>query len=126
SKLYTLLTLIEEEYDKDETDLDQNNERKNMINNRWTLKGSQKLDNRDNTRIKQDVRAMLKYFFLYRNQRSEERISTKAMHDELLKYAEDGEIERKDVPKFQTIQNWLNSYAQAFKATEHELELAYK
>ncbi|CAG8824345.1 26517_t:CDS:1, partial [Racocetra persica] len=68
--------------------------------------------NRDGTRIKQDVRAMLECFFLYGNQRSNERISAKAMHNELLEYAEDGEIEREDVPKFQTIQNWLNSYAQ--------------
>ncbi|CAG8744545.1 20660_t:CDS:2, partial [Racocetra persica] len=65
--------------DLDETDLDQNNERENTINNNfivlitipsiidvgflltkgWVLKSSQKLDNRDGTRIKQDVRAML-------------------------------------------------------------------
>ncbi|CAG8467458.1 22367_t:CDS:2, partial [Racocetra persica] len=76
---YTSLTLVEEEYDKDKTYLDQNNEKENMINNNPIV--------------------------LITISRSEERISAKAMHDELQEYAEDGKIEREDVPKFQTIQN---------------------
>ena len=42
-------------------------------------------------------------------------MSAQAMHDELLKYVEFGEIEKKDVPGIFTIQNWISSYAHAFK-----------
>ncbi|CAG8791334.1 34071_t:CDS:2, partial [Racocetra persica] len=74
---YTSLTLVEEEYDEDNINLDQNNEGENVINNK--------------------------------------KISTKAMHGELLEYTEGGKIEKKNIPKIHTIKNWLNSYAQAFK-----------
>ncbi|CAG8714590.1 1741_t:CDS:2, partial [Dentiscutata heterogama] len=100
---YTSLTLVEEEYDEDDMNLDQNNERENAINNNpivlitipseidvgfpltkgWALKGSQKLD-----------------------QKPEEKMSAKAMREELLEYAEGGEIEKEDISKIQTIQNW--------------------
>ncbi|CAG8505674.1 10275_t:CDS:2 [Cetraspora pellucida] len=116
---------VEEEYDEDDMNLDQNNERENAINNNpivlitipseidvgfpltkgWVLKGSQKLGNRGGTRIKKDIRAMLERFFLYGDQRPEEKMSAKAMREELLEYAEGGEIEKEDIPKIQTIQN---------------------
>ncbi|CAG8566421.1 45868_t:CDS:2 [Gigaspora margarita] len=56
-------------------DLDQNNERENVIENNnmidvgfpltkgWALKGNQKLGNRDGTRIKRDLKSILERFF---------------------------------------------------------------
>ncbi|PKK72191.1 hypothetical protein RhiirC2_743273, partial [Rhizophagus irregularis] len=45
----------------------------------------------------------------------------KDMHNELLKFVESGELEAEDVPKITTIQNWISTYARAFKeqATEN-------
>ncbi|RIB13654.1 hypothetical protein C2G38_2197242 [Gigaspora rosea] len=46
---------------------------------------------------------------------SEDRMDAQTMHDELLKYVEAGDIEAENIPKTSTIQNWLNTYARAFK-----------
>ncbi|CAG8696253.1 20789_t:CDS:1, partial [Racocetra persica] len=50
-------------------------------------------------------------------------MGTQTMHDELLKYAECGDIEKEDIPKLTTIENWLYSYSRAFKqeTTENKL-----
>ncbi|CAG8714953.1 2288_t:CDS:1, partial [Dentiscutata heterogama] len=44
----------------------------------------------------------------------------------LMKFAEDGEIDKEDILKIFIIDNWLSSYTCTFKqkAIEHELELA--
>ncbi|CAG8717150.1 36200_t:CDS:2, partial [Racocetra persica] len=56
---------------------------------------------------------------------SQDKISTQDMFNELLKYVKSRDIEEEDIPKISTIQNWLSSYARAFKqkATDNELEL---
>ena len=58
---------------------------------------------------------MLEQFFLLENQQRQNRMNAQAMHDELLKYVEAGELEEEDVPKVITIQNWISSYTRAFK-----------
>ena len=91
----------------------------------WALKDKQTLGIRGSgTRIKKNVKAMLERFFLLGYQRRQDRMNVQAMHNELLKYVEIGELEEEDIPKVNTIQNWISSYTRAFKqkATEHELE----
>ncbi|RIB24654.1 hypothetical protein C2G38_2167970 [Gigaspora rosea] len=82
----------------------------------WTLKGNQKLGNRGGgSRIKKNIKSMLECFFLNGNRKSQDRMDAQTMHDELLKYVEVGDIETEDIPKTSTIQNWLSTYARAFK-----------
>ncbi|CAG8654717.1 15737_t:CDS:1, partial [Cetraspora pellucida] len=86
-----------------------------LLHKGWALKGSQKLGNRRGNRIKKNIKAMLECFFLRGNRKNKKKISAQAMHDELSKYVEIGEIEKDDVPKITTIQNWISSYTRAFK-----------
>ncbi|CAG8716541.1 27075_t:CDS:2, partial [Racocetra persica] len=60
-----------------------------------------------------------------KNRRSQDKINTQDICNELLKYVESRDIEEEDILKISTIQNWLSSYAYAFKqkATDNELEL---
>ncbi|CAG8611095.1 28122_t:CDS:2 [Gigaspora margarita] len=53
--------------------------------------------------------------FLNENRKSQNRMDAQTMHDKLLKYVEVGDIEVEDIPKTSMIQNWLNTYARAFK-----------
>jgi hypothetical protein len=92
---------------------------------KWALKDNQKLGVRGSgIRIKKNVKAMLERFFLLGNQRHQDRMNAQAMHDELLKYVEAGELKETDIPKVNTIQNWISLYTRTFKqnATEKELE----
>ncbi|CAG8655855.1 12388_t:CDS:1, partial [Racocetra persica] len=47
-------------------------------------------------------------------------MNAEAMHKELMKFAKDGKIEKENIPKISTIENWISSYARIFKqkATE--------
>ncbi|CAG8467117.1 12391_t:CDS:2 [Cetraspora pellucida] len=65
----------------------------------WMLKDSQKLGNRGDARFKKNIKYMLEHFFLNENRRNIDKISTQAMHDELLKFAMTGDIEEKNIPK---------------------------
>ncbi|GET04424.1 hypothetical protein GLOIN_2v1791933 [Rhizophagus clarus] len=55
------------------------------------------------------------------NELEDARMLAKDMHNELLNFVESGELEAEDVPKILTIQNWISTYARAFKeqATEN-------
>ncbi|CAG8719711.1 17130_t:CDS:2, partial [Racocetra persica] len=57
----------------------------------WALRDNQKLGNRGS-----------------------DRIDAQAMYKELLEYVEASDIEKKDIPKITTIQNWINTYAHTF------------
>ncbi|CAB4401921.1 unnamed protein product [Rhizophagus irregularis] len=85
---------------KEEIDIDQ----KFPLAKGWALKGNQKLGGR------------------------EDRINAQSMRDELLKHVEAGEFEEEDIPKVNTIQNWINTYARIFKerATERDLAKEYE
>ncbi|CAG8464628.1 18163_t:CDS:2 [Gigaspora margarita] len=117
---------------EDEVSLNQH-EDENEINNNvefplhrgWALKGNQKLGNRGGAKIKKNIRSLLEGFFLNGNRRNQDRMDGQAMCNELLKYAESGDIEEEDVLGLSTIQNWLHSYAHMFKqkAIDNELEL---
>jgi hypothetical protein len=74
--------------------------------------------------MKKEVKVLLELFFLNGNRRSEDRMNAQSMHDELLKRVEAGELEEEDIPKVNTIQNWINTYARAFKERATDRELA--
>ena len=74
--------------------------------------------------MKKEVKALLELFFLNGNRRSEDRMNTQSMRDELLKYVKAGELEEKDIPKVNTIQNWINTYACVFKERVTKCDLA--
>ncbi|CAG8762987.1 11549_t:CDS:1, partial [Dentiscutata heterogama] len=87
-----------------------------LLHKGWTLKGNQKLVNRGSgTRIKKKYKSNVGTFFLNGNQRSQDKMSPQAMHDELLKYAEAGDIEKVYIPQIPTIHNWIGLYSSAFK-----------
>jgi hypothetical protein len=46
------------------------------------------------------------------------------MRDELLKHIETGKLEKKDILKVNTIQNWINTYNRIFKKRTTERDLA--
>ncbi|CAG8563744.1 6285_t:CDS:2, partial [Cetraspora pellucida] len=87
------------------------------------LKDNQKLGNRGGTRIKKNIKTILEGFFLNGNRNDKDKISTKAMHAELLEFVKNGNIEAEDIPKTSTIQNWINSYTWAFKQKAAEKKL---
>ena len=94
----------------------------------WALKGNQKLGGRGGKRMKKEVKTLLELFFLNGNRRSEDRMNAQGMRNELLKYVEAGELDEEDIPKVNTIQNWINTYARIFKerATERDLANEYE
>ncbi|CAG8783089.1 20685_t:CDS:2 [Gigaspora margarita] len=82
----------------------------------WALKDNQKLGNRGSgSMIKKNIKSMLECFFLNKNRKSQDRMDAQTMHDKLLKYVKAKDIEAEDIPKTSMIQNWLNTYARAFK-----------
>ncbi|RIA90128.1 hypothetical protein C1645_823749 [Glomus cerebriforme] len=105
---------------EEEIDIDQ----KFPLAKGWALKGNQKLGGRGGKRMKKEVKALLELFFLNGNRRSEDRMNAQSMRDELLKYVEAGELEEGDIPKVNTIQNWINTYARIFKERATERDLA--
>ncbi|CAB4400974.1 unnamed protein product [Rhizophagus irregularis] len=109
---------------EEEIDIDQ----KFPLAKRWALKGNQKLGERGGKRMKKEVKALLELFFLNGNCRSEDRMNAQSMRDKLLKHVEAGEFEEEDIPKVNTIQNWINTYARVFKerATERDLAKEYE
>ncbi|RGB35610.1 hypothetical protein C1646_759162 [Rhizophagus diaphanus] len=47
-----------------------------------------------------------------------------SMHNELLIYVEAGKLEEENIPKVNTIQNWINTYTRIFKKRATERDLA--
>ena len=66
-------------------------------------------------RMKKQVKELLKSFFLNGNLSPKDKMLAKDMYNELLKFVESGELEAEDIPKITTIQNWISTYARAFK-----------
>ena len=74
--------------------------------------------------MKKEVKSLLELFFLNGNRKSEDKMNAQGMHNELLKYIEAGELDEEDIPKVNTIQNWINTYARIFKERATERDLA--
>ncbi|CAG8805696.1 2233_t:CDS:2, partial [Racocetra persica] len=102
----------DDELEDDLVNTDQCEEDKREKYNGWALKGNQKLGNRNSgSRIKKNIKDLLKYFFLNSNRRSQDKMDDQAMHDKLLKYAKASEIEKENILQTTTIRNWLFSYS---------------
>ena len=43
------------------------------------------------------------------------RFSAQQMYDELIQYSQYGELDKNDIPKVSTIQNWITSFSQKWK-----------
>ncbi|CAG8526141.1 13898_t:CDS:2, partial [Gigaspora rosea] len=52
-----------------------------------------------------------------------DKLTAKEMHEELLRFARSGEIEEDNVPKVDTIQNWIGRYSREFNQRGTVIEL---
>ncbi|CAB5200017.1 unnamed protein product [Rhizophagus irregularis] len=109
------------------------NERKNSAKDRnklailfwpltcgWALKSAQKYGKKGSgKRISKKVWNLLQEYFLEGNVNKSERHTAESMLARLKKNVEDGVIEEEEVPKLETIRNWISRYT-----SQHHQELA--
>ncbi|RIB02573.1 hypothetical protein C2G38_2049963 [Gigaspora rosea] len=86
----------------------------------WALKSSQKYEKEGcGKRISKKVWNFLKGYFLKSNINKSERHTAESMLTQLKQCVENGIIEKNEVPKLETIQNWISCYA-----SQHRQEAA--
>jgi len=61
------------------------------------------------------ISSILQGFFHAGNVDKSDRYTARDMHSELMKMAEDGEINQESIPKIESIQSWIARYAAAYK-----------
>ncbi|CAB4385936.1 unnamed protein product [Rhizophagus irregularis] len=84
----------------------------------WTLKKKQIINQRGTVkRIKPEIKALMETMFLNGNIDKRKKMSAQEMYDNLTERASQEEIEENDIPKVQTIQNWIANYTRTFKAS---------
>ena len=59
----------------------------------------------------------MEMIFLNGNIDKRNKMSAPEMYDNLMERALQGEIEKEDIPKTSTIQNWIANYTRTFKAS---------
>ncbi|GES72774.1 hypothetical protein GLOIN_2v1767687 [Rhizophagus clarus] len=75
----------------------------------WALKENQKFGKKGaGKRMTSQVRALLEGYFMAGNADKSNRYTAQDMKNELDKCAQEGEIDKDDVPKVTTIQNWIS------------------
>ncbi|PKC11178.1 hypothetical protein RhiirA5_374075, partial [Rhizophagus irregularis] len=75
----------------------------------WALKENQKFGKKGaGKRMTNQVRALLEGYFMAGNADKSNRYTAQDMQRELEKCAQEGEIDKDDVPKVTTIQNWIS------------------
>ncbi|PKY55597.1 hypothetical protein RhiirA4_475171, partial [Rhizophagus irregularis] len=67
--------------------------------------------------IKPEIKALMETMFLNGNIDKRKKMSAQEMYDNLTERASQEEIEENDIPKVQTIQNWIANYTRTFKAS---------
>ncbi|CAG8754993.1 2310_t:CDS:2, partial [Dentiscutata erythropus] len=88
----------------------------NLLTLGWALKENQKFGKKGaGKRISKHVIAHLEGYFLASNANKSERYSAEEMHKELIDLAKEGSLEKNDIPKVSTIQNWIARYAAQHK-----------
>ena len=88
----------------------------------WALKENQKFGKRGaGKRMTNQVRALLEGYFMAGNADKSNRYTAQDMQYELDKCAQEGEIDKDDIPKITTIQNWISKTTR-----EHREEAANK
>ncbi|CAB5391648.1 unnamed protein product [Rhizophagus irregularis] len=86
----------------------------------WALKSAQKYGKKGSgKRISKKVWNLLQEYFLEGNVNKSERHTAESMLARLKKNVEDGVIEEEEVPKLETIRNWISRYT-----SQHRQELA--
>ncbi|PKB96574.1 hypothetical protein RhiirA5_434607 [Rhizophagus irregularis] len=86
----------------------------------WALKSAQKYGKKGSgKRISKKVWNLLQEYFLEGNVNKSERHTAESMLARLKKNVEDGVIEEEEVPKLETIRNWISRYT-----SQHHQELA--
>ncbi|GES74920.1 hypothetical protein GLOIN_2v1535567 [Rhizophagus clarus] len=92
-----------------------------QLENGWALKSNQKYGQRGvGKRITVLVKAYLKGFFLAGNVNKTDRMSAKDMYIELNKLAEEGEIQKDEVPEIKTIEGWITRYSASLRKESAE------
>ncbi|CAB5163047.1 unnamed protein product [Rhizophagus irregularis] len=75
----------------------------------WALKENQKFSKKEaGKRMTNQVRALLEGYFMAGNADKSNRYTAQDMQRELEKCAQEGEIDKDNVPKVTTIQNWIS------------------
>ena len=97
------------------------------LENGWALKNNQKYGQRGSgKRITLTVRAYLEGFFLAGNLNKTDRMSAKDMITELKKLAEEGEIQKNEVPEIKTVKGWITRYSASLRKESAELRVLGK
>ncbi|RIB05529.1 hypothetical protein C2G38_2219425 [Gigaspora rosea] len=86
----------------------------------WALIEVQKFEKKGaSKRMTSKVRTLLEEYFLAGNINKSDHYTSQDMYQELQNCAQKGKIDTNEIPKFTTIQNWINRYSK-----EHRKELA--
>ena len=82
----------------------------------WALKENQKFGNKGGgTKFSKKTVTILQGFFHAGNVDKSDCYTAQDMHSELMKMAEDNEINQESIPKIESIQSWIARYAVAYK-----------
>ncbi|CAG8849051.1 39969_t:CDS:2, partial [Gigaspora margarita] len=88
----------------------------------WALKSSQKYGKKGcGKRISKKVWNLLEGYFLEGNVNKSERHTAKSMLTQLRQCVENGIVEKNEVPKLETIQNWISHYASQHRQDTAEI-----
>src|ERR1700733_10980764 len=82
----------------------------------WALKEHQKnSQKRDIKPITEQIKALLTTMFLNGNVDKRKKMNAKEMYNELVNRANQGDLDKEDIPKVSTIRNWIAKTAASFK-----------
>jgi hypothetical protein len=82
----------------------------------WALKSNQKYGQKGGgNHMSVQITSLLEGFFLVGEADKTRRYTAETMLEELNVIAEEGQVDKNEVPKLQTIRGWITTYAAVFK-----------
>ena len=82
----------------------------------WALKEHQKNSQKQDIKpITEQIKALLTTMFLNGNVDKRKKMNAKEMYNELVNRANQGDLDKEDIPKVSTICNWIAKTAASFK-----------
>ncbi|CAH1768791.1 12078_t:CDS:2, partial [Entrophospora sp. SA101] len=82
----------------------------------WALKANQKFGHRGSgKRMSLQVIQLLEGFFLAGTLNKSDHYDAGSMHADLVVMVEEGNLDRDEIPKTETINNWISRYSTAFR-----------
>ncbi|CAG8515799.1 16423_t:CDS:2, partial [Dentiscutata heterogama] len=81
----------------------------------WAIKGKQKFGKKGGAHISKEVADLLKGYFHVGNANSSQRYQPEDMLRALNKKADNNELDRTQIPKLETIRNWISRYSIVIK-----------